>query len=211
MKPSFVLFLLSFFSAFVAAHPHSFLDIKNKVLIANGHLDGFQMSWWLDEITSAELIYEINSSSDKQEAMAKITNEMNDSAISAHYFSELYNANDEPIKFKAKPFQPSLEIVGNRIIYHFTLQLAQPQPLKGQRLRFYTFEPSYYLSMAYEKPSDLTASTQSLCKISLEEPKINQTLRLYAAKLDKSESPELPPDSLSLGAQFAQKVSIICD
>lgn len=203
--------LLCLVSPVVLAHPHSFLDIKNKVLIEQGKLNGFEMSWWLDEITSAELIYEINSAKDKQGAIEKITNEMNVSAVEAHYFSELYNAQNTALKFKAKPFQPSLEIQGNRIIYHFTLQLAEPQPVKQQAFRFYTFEPSYYLAIAYDKDSDLTSTAQSECKVSLEQPKVNQELRLYASKLDKTESPDLPADSLSLGAQFAQKVSIVCD
>lgn len=210
MKSVFSL-LLWLFSPLVLAHPHSFLDMKNKVLITDEKLEGFEMSWWLDEITSAELIYEINSSSDKAAAMRKITAEMDQSAVEAHYFSELYDAKDTPIKFKAAPHNSSLEINGNRIIYHFTLKLANALPLKGQTLRFYTFEPSYYLSMAYEKESDLTASAQSLCKVSLVQPKVNQDLRLYASKLDKTDTPDLPADSLSLGAQFAQKVSIVCD
>lgn len=198
-------------SSVAVAHPHSFLDIKNKVLFEQDKLVGFQLSWWLDEITSAELIYEINNSSDKQAAIEKITKEMNQSAVEAHYFSELYNAKNDPLKFKAAPQQPSLEINGNRIIYHFTLPLAEPQPVKGQAFRFYTFEPSYYLSMAYESEKDLTSTEQPLCKVELVQPKVNQDLRLYASKLDKTESPDLPPDSLSLGAQFAQKVSIVCE
>lgn len=204
------LFLLLLPTSLVA-HPHSFLDMKNQVLIENGKLEGFRLSWWLDEITSAELIYEINADSDKTAAIAKITEEMNTSAVEAHYFSELYNAKNEPIKFKAKPFDPTLEIQGNRVVYHFTLKLADPQAVKGQAFRFYTFEPSYYLSMAYEKESDLSATQQSWCNVSLEQPKINQDLRLYASQLDKNQSPDLPNGSLSLGAQFAQKVSIVCE
>lgn len=207
----FLLFFSLMLSGVALAHPHSFLDIKNKVLFEQNKLHGFEMSWWLDEITSAELIYEINAAADKAAATQKIIDEMNVSAVEAHYFSELYNAKDEPIKFKAEPFKPSLEIQDNRIIYHFTLQLAEPQPLEKQAFRFYTFEPSYYLSMAYDKESDLTATAQSNCKVSLVQPKVNQEIRLYASKLDKTDTPDLPADSLSLGAQFAQKVSIVCD
>lgn len=208
---SLFLSLLCLVSSPLFAHPHSFLDIKNQVIIEQEQLVGFRMSWWLDEITSAELIYEINSSADKSEALKKITAEMDASAVGAHYFSELYNAHNEPVKFKAKPKDSSIEVQGNRVIYHFTLPLASPQKLKGESFRFYTFEPSYYLSMAYEKESDLTATSQSLCKITLEQPKINQELRLYASRLDKNDTPDLPAESLSLGAQFAQKVSIVCD
>lgn len=204
-------FIFSLFSIAVLAHPHSFLDIKNKVMIENGRLNGFAMTWILDEITSAELIYEINQSSDKQAAKQKITQELNESAVNNHYFSELYDEKQTPIKFKAIPINPSIEIQDNRVFYHFELTLATPQDVTARSFHLFTFEPSYYLYMGYEKFSDLTSTDQSLCKVSLEEPQVNKSLRLYASGLDKTASPDMPEDiSQSLGAQFAQKVNIVC-
>ncbi|AUI65404.1 MULTISPECIES: DUF1007 family protein [Glaesserella] len=198
-------------STSIFAHPHSFLDMKNKVLINQDKLDGFELSWMLDEITSAELIYEINSSQDKKQATAKILKELDDSAVGTHYFSELYNQQNQAVKFKGRPHKSSVEIKHNRIIYHFTLLLAEPQAVKGQSFRFFTFEPSYYLAMNYEKASDVSSTEQSLCKVEMIEPTVNQSLRLYASKLDKNETPDMPDNKgLSLGAQFAQKVSIVC-
>ncbi len=207
----FICCFLFLFSVTVSAHPHSFLDMKNKVLIHQDKLEGFEMSWMLDEITSAELIYEISASDNKDDAVKKITQELNQSAVDAHYFSELYDEKDQPIKFKAQPIAPSIEVKDTRIIYHFTLSLAQPQEIAGRSFRLFTFEPSYYLSMAYENAQDVTSTTQNRCEISMTEPKVSQSLRLYASKLDKTETPDMPDDkSLSLGAQFAQKVSIVC-
>lgn len=195
----------------VLAHPHSFVDMKNQVLITDDTLKGFAMSWMLDEITSAELLYEINRAENKPEAIKKITDELSTSAIEAHYFSEFYNEKNEPIKFKAKPINPSVEIQKNRIIYHFELTLAKPQALKGHSFRLYTFEPSYYLSMSYDNASDVTVTHQSICKVSMEEPQVNDSLRLYASSLDKTETPDMPTtSSLSLGAMFSQKVNIVC-
>lgn len=210
MKILFALFF-SFFSLSVFSHPHSFLDMKNKVLIENDQLNGFAMTWILDEITSAELIYEINQSKDKQKTTQKITTELNESAVNNHYFSELYDDKKTPLKFKAQPVNPSIEIDDNRIYYRFELALAKPHTVKDHSFMLFTFEPSYYLYMGYEKFSDLSSTEQNLCKVSLEEPKINQSLRLYASALDKTASPDMPDDiSQSLGAQFAQKVKIEC-
>lgn len=208
-------YLFALFIAVLAlpafSHPHSFLDMRNKVMIENGKLNAFAMTWILDEITSAELVYEIQSAKDKKAAEQKITEELNESAVANHYFSELYDEKEMPIKFKAKPINPRIEIKDNRVFYHFELTLAQPQDVKGRSFRLFTFEPSYYLYMGYEKFSDLTSTEQNECKVTLEEPKVNQSLRLYASSLDKTESPDMPSDkSLSLGAQFAQKVSIQC-
>lgn len=211
MKKYSVLFFALFAAINAFAHPHSFLDMKNKVLINQEKLEGFELSWWLDEITSSELIYEIKSAADRDDAIKKIAEEMDQSAVDNGYFSELYNATNQKLAFKDKPVNSSVEIQDNRVVYNFTLALAEPLSLKGQALRFYTFEPSYYLSMAYEKAEDVTSSEQNLCQIKMEEPKVNQDIRLYASQLDKTETPDLPEDSLSLGAMFAQKVSIVCE
>lgn len=210
MKRYFLLMLL-FLTTPLSAHPHAFLDMQNKVLIEQGELQGFAMSWILDEIASAELIYEIKSSKNKRAAEDKITQELNQSAIDNHYFSELYDEKDTPIKFKGKPVNPRIEVKNQRVYYHFTLALASPPKVAGRHFRLYSFEPSYYLYMGYEKFSDLTSSEQNLCKVSLVEPKINQQLRLYASGLDKTDTPDMPSEHRqSLGAQFAQEVSILC-
>ncbi len=65
--------------------------------------------------------------------------------------------------------------------------------------------------MNYEKASDVSSTEQNLCKVEMIEPTVNQSLRLYASTLDKNETPDMPAErGLSLGAQFAQKVSIVC-
>ncbi|MCK3656889.1 ABC transporter substrate-binding protein [Pasteurellaceae bacterium Macca] len=202
--------LFALFPVMLIAHPHSFLDMKNQVQFEGDTLTGFKMSWQLDEISSAELIYELRSSNNKAAALAKLTKELDQSTVQNHYFSELYNQRDEAIKFQAQPSQSSIEIKDNRIIYHFTLKLAHPQAVTGQSFRLFTFEPSYYLYMSYASAEDVTQTPQPLCSVKMEEAKINQSLKLYASKLDKSEKPDLPSGSLSLGAQFAQKVNILC-
>lgn len=211
MKKLFVALCFSLFSGWLMAHPHSFVDMKNQVLVEHGKLRGFKMAWMLDEITSSELLYEIKQSKDKQAAKKKITDELSQSAVEAHYFSELYDQHQKPIKFKARPTNPRIEIENNRIVYHFELTLAQPQDTSKRHFNLFTFEPSYYLYMGYGNEKDVTISPQNQCQVTMQEPKANQSLRLYASKLDKNETPDFPMENgLSLGAQFAQKVSVIC-
>lgn len=206
---AFLLFFLGF-APLVSAHPHSFLDIQNQVQILDGKLSGFKLSWTLDEITSAELLYEIKTAKDQAAARKKIQAEMDSSAVEAHYFSELYDEKKQPIKFKNRPQNSALEIKGNRVIYHFTLPVAQPVAVAGKSFQFYTFEPSYYLAMEYNSTADLTATAQTACRVSLVEPQVSQDIRLYASKLDKSENPDVQLIGGSLGAMFAQKVQIEC-
>ncbi|AKO38542.1 ABC transporter substrate-binding protein [[Haemophilus] ducreyi] len=215
----------------VMAHPHSFVDLKNKVLVDGTQLKGFQMEWTMDEIASAELIYEVKNNPDHQAAKKSITAEMEQTAIENHYFSYLYNAKDQPLKFSVKPSNTTFRIAGNRVVFYITfylskpydlknnairfytyeLYLSKPYDLKNNAIRFYTYEPSYYMAMEYNNQQDLSINS-SECKAKLTQPNVNNSLRLYASSLDKNQKPNMPDgEDNSLGAQFAQTVEVVCE
>lgn len=198
-------------SALAEAHPHSFVDLKNQVLIENNKLKGFKMEWTMDEIASAELIYEVNNSPDKAHTIKSITDEMTQTAVEAHYFSYLYDTQNKPIKFTSRPTDTSFKIDNNRVTFYITFYVSQPYDLKNRSVRFYTYESSYYIAMEYNKVQDVSIDAAQ-CKAEMSQPKVSNALKLYASSLDKNQSPDSPEnDDNSLGAQFAQKVSIVCN
>lgn len=202
--------LFSALSQSVVAHPHSFIDMQNEVLIEQKQLLGFKMRWVLDEIASSELIYEIKASSDKKQAEKIIVDDLAKTAVENHYFSYLYNDKNEPIKFSSKIADYRFEIKENRAIFYFAFHLAKPYSLANQTANLFTYEPTYYIGMEYNSEKDLQGANEQ-CQVALVEPKVNTSLKLYASKLDKGDTPDMPiEDGLSLGAQFAQKVAIKC-
>ncbi|MDP8163458.1 DUF1007 family protein [Pasteurella skyensis] len=208
MKKILILLTFSLISITCSAHPHSWIDMKNNVLIEEGKLIGFQMEWTLDEMASSSLIYEMKVSEDKLETRKEITKDMQNTAISNHYFSYLYDENNQPIKYTTKPKNTYFEIKNNQVIFHITFYLTYPQEVKNRRFKLFTYEPSYYISMSYEDSNALLLSdVDSLCKLELKEPQINADLKEYASNLDKSDNPD---ENLSLGAQFSQEVVIVC-
>ncbi|HGO5854807.1 TPA: DUF1007 family protein [Mannheimia haemolytica] len=195
----------------VIAHPHSFVDLKNKVIVDGSLLKSFQMEWMLDEVTSSELIYELNNSKDKEKTQKDITAEMVQSALQNHYFSVLYDSKNQPIKFTTQPTETRFEVKQNRVVFYITFHLSKPYDLKQNRAIFSTYEPSYYIAMEYNRENEVSISNAS-CKATLKQPQVDTKLRLYASSLDKTQSPDMPTnEDYSLGAQFAQKVEIICD
>lgn len=207
----FSVFSVTLFSSLLIAHPHSFVDLKNNVLIEGTKLNAFEMEWALDEIASAELIYEVNNSTDRVATEKSIANEMTQTAIETHYFSYLYDAKDQPIKFSAKPRNTHFKIHGNRVVFYITIPLSKPHDLKNNPVRFYTYEPSYYIGMEYNNDKALSTTAQQ-CKAMLSQPKISDSLRLYASSLDKNQSSKMSEnEDNSLGAQFAQKVTVLCE
>lgn len=207
----FVIALSTLLTTYAYSHPHSFVDLKNKVVVDGTMLRSFQMEWMLDEIASSELIYEMNNSVDKAKTRQAITAEMVHSARQNHYFSVLYNSKNQPIKFSSQPTETRFEIKNNRVVFYITFHLSKPYELKQNKVILSTYEPSYYIAMEYNRANEISISNPS-CKVTLLQPQVDNKLRLYASSLDKTQSQEMVDNQDdSLGAQFAQKVEIICD
>lgn len=206
-----LLILITCFIAFpVFSHPHSFIDLQTQIRMEKHHLQGFSVQWTLDEIASSELIYELKTAPDREAAERSISEELAQTALNNHYFSYLYDEQNQPIKFSATPLMPSIRIQGAQVIFSMRFNVAKPYDMRGKYVNFYTYEPSYYIGMEYNSENDVQID-DSNCAVALHQPQASQALRLYAANLDKNEQPDMPADEASsLGAQFAQKVSIQC-
>ncbi|QGM80641.1 DUF1007 family protein [Otariodibacter oris] len=227
MKKYALIILLSylFFTENLLAHPHTFIDMKNKVLVEDNKLRGFDMSWRLDEITSSQLIYELKNAEDKQRAEQDIIGELSLYIMGNQFFSRLYNEKDKRIQFDELPISPSIKIEDSRITYDFELPLLNPVETKGHTFKLFTFEPTYYLSMSYLDHRDITIDPESQCTVSITESKVDESLRLYASQLDQAATPDmssisqfkksdsdLPSDiEYSLGSRFAQRANIDCN
>ena len=204
MKSLFTL-LFSLFSLNVLAHPHAFVDLKTQVLTENQTLKGFRMSWTLDEIASSTLIYEMQSSADPNKTKQDLTQEMIDTAKKDHYFSYLYNQKSNLIPFTEAPSDYGFVVENNRIIFSMNVYLSEPQKLSTVPITLMSYEPTYYMAMEYNYQSDVSIDDKK-CEIKVVQPKVDDTLKLYASSLDKDQTPE----DQSLGRAFAQKVEMKC-
>ena len=57
----------------------------------NGLLTGFKMRWTMDEITSADLLYDAGSAKPGSEIWKKLAAEVMANVLGQHYFSELWH------------------------------------------------------------------------------------------------------------------------
>ena len=192
----------------VLAHPHSFISLKTEVVADNGLLTGFNMRWTMDEITSADLLYDAGNAKPGDEVWKKLAAEVMANVLGQHYFSELWH-NGQRVKFDNRPDGYGLEREGHQAVLTFTLPLAKPQPLAGQTLTLSTFDPTYYVDMYYDKDADFTLPTamKTSCTAKVMTPKPNEKMLSYAQSLDKADA---PPEDMELGNYFAQKVTLQC-
>lgn len=206
MKIALITLTLLFSSA-AWSHPHSFIDMKTEFVSGNGHLLGMKMVWTMDEITSADLLYDAGKAKPGDVVWKKLAAQVMAHVLGQHYFSEAWQ-DKKQVKFLNLPKEYQLSRNGNKVVLEFIVLFGEPQSLTKQ-YRIQTFDPDYFVDMYYDNPQALTmdATVKAHCQIDLYTPKPDASLKQYALSLDKVDA---PPQDMGLGQQFAQTVMLTC-
>ncbi|WP_236849246.1 DUF1007 family protein [Chania multitudinisentens] len=199
---------LSLFSVGVAAHPHSFIDMNTTFVVKNQKLVGLKMIWVMDEITSADLLYDAENAQNDTEVWKKLAAEVMANVLGQHYFTDIYR-DGKPIKYLNLPTEYHLSRQGHQAVLEFVLPLAEPQALAGKPFEISTYDPTYFVDMTYQDKTalHLPAEIAKHCQFSLVTPQPDVSLQAYALSLDKNDS---PGEDMALGQQFAQRVTLQC-
>ncbi|WP_198509571.1 DUF1007 family protein [Yersinia kristensenii] len=196
------------YSQLAQAHPHSFIDMDASFVSEKKTLVGIKMVWTMDEITSADLLYDAENAKSDSEIWKKLAAEVMANVLGQHYFTDIYR-DGKPVKYKNLPTEYHLSRQGHQAVLEFILPLAEPQPLAGKPFIISTYDPTYFVDMTYDgnKAIRLSAEMAKSCKLTLFTPNPNASLQAYALSLDKSDS---PGEDMELGKQFAQRVTVQC-
>lgn len=203
------LLLMAGLSSFTAqAHPHSFISLKTTPVIEQGQLTGLKMQWLMDELTSADLLYDAGDAKPDSPVWKKLAAEVMANVLRQDYFTEVWQQGKK-MKFMAQPSEYRLERVEHQAMLSFVLPLSAPQPLQGASFQFSTFDPSFYVDMTYIEDTDvfLPPDLTTRCHISVLTPEPSEEMMDFAASLDKDDA---PPEDMALGKKFAQKVTLQC-
>lgn len=119
------------FSKKVIAHPHSFIALQTEVIAENGQFVGLKMRWAMDEMTSADLLYDAGNASADSVVWKTLADEVMENVRLQNYFTEVWHDSKKELLLEA-PGGWKLERENHRAIFSFMLQLAVPQPLTGQ-------------------------------------------------------------------------------
>lgn len=203
-----LLTLLMALSPAVVAHPHSFIDMKTALVAQGDTFTGLKMTWTMDEITSADLLYDAGDARPGSVVWKKLAAGVMANVLGQHYFSEVWH-NKQRVKFLNLPTEYNLSRNGHKAVLEFILPLAEPPTLTGQHFEILTFDPTYFVDMFYDNPGALTlpSALQARCRFTLTTPKPNDSLKQYALSLDKADA---PAEEMDLGRQFAQTVGLTC-
>ncbi|WP_109078407.1 zinc transporter binding subunit ZevA [Aggregatibacter kilianii] len=209
MKKPFLLLLSLLSVQPVFAHPHAFIEMKNKILVENQQLVGFSMQWILDEPSSAAMLYDVQQTHGDKKALQKLIDEVIGNVVNEHYFSYLFDKQGNKIKYSAMPKNYGMKSSGSQVLYFFDFTLSKPQLLKDNEFTLSTYDPTYYVSMYYADPTKSAVDFSALpanCQGEVLEPQVDDKIKRYASSLDQTQRDE----DNTLGAMFAQKVRLIC-
>ncbi|MCI7353859.1 MAG: zinc transporter binding subunit ZevA [[Actinobacillus] rossii] len=207
MKKCFSILCLTLWAMQAVAHPHAFIDLKTKLLVENNQLVGFSTQWTLDAPSSSELLYELKRSD--EQGKQNLTEELFKNIVYEHYFSYLYDRQNNKIKFKKQPINYGLKAVDARLQYYFDVQLAKPVDLSNNEFTLMIYDKTYYVAMFYpatDKSILDFSQLPSQCHGKLLEPQVNAKIQQYASSLDQTQRDE----DDTLGQMFAQRIQIIC-
>ena len=204
---TYSLLLGLFVSCGVLAHPHAFIDMQTAPIIENNQLTGLSMKWTLDEASSSAVIYDMKQAKTKNDQQ-KLIDDVMGNVVSEHYFSYLYDAQNNKIKYSPHPKNYGVKIQGLQLQYYFDVPLTHSQNLEKNTFSLQTYDPTYYVAMTYASKSavDFSALPKN-CQGKLIEPNVDEKIQSYASSLDKSQKNE----DDSLGVMFAQKIIIQCE
>ena len=208
VKRIIITLFLAVLSFGAGAHPHSFIHLKTEIVSENDQFVALKMRWTMDEITSADLLYDAGNAKPGDEIWKKLAAEVMANVLGQHYFTEVWH-DGKKVKFKNRPTEYGMAREEHQAVLTFVLPLAEAQPLSGQKYTISTFDPTYYVDMFYDKDSDfsLPAALRAACKATVMTPKPNDKMLSYAQSLDKADA---PPEDMALGSYFAQKVTLTC-
>ncbi|MGY3070117.1 ABC-type uncharacterized transport system substrate-binding protein [Ewingella americana] len=182
--------------------------MQTTLVTKDQQLTGLKMVWTMDEITSADLLYDAQKAKSDSTVWKKLAAEVMARVLSQHYFTDFYR-DGKPIKYLDLPSEYQLSRKGDQAVLEFVMPLAAPQPLSGAPMIFSTFDPSYFVDMTYKDKTALHIPPElaQSCTLALFTPKPDASLQSYALSLDKADA---PPEDMDLGQQFAQKVTLQC-
>ncbi|MGL1269231.1 DUF1007 family protein, partial [Vibrio parahaemolyticus] len=80
------------------AHPHSFISLQSTVVVRDDQFIALKMRWTMDEITSADLLYDAGDAPPDSEIWKKLAAEVMANVLGQHYFTEVWH-NGKKVKF----------------------------------------------------------------------------------------------------------------
>ena len=171
-------------------------------------LSGLKMRWTMDEITSADLLYDAGNAKPGDEIWKKLAAEVMANVLGQHYFTEFWH-NGQRVKFLNRPTEYGMTRDGHQAVLTFPARWRTLSRWPGRSTRFprLTLPTMSICIMTRTATYGCRTRCKKICKIGVHTPKPSEEMLNFAVSLDKADA---PPEDMELGKQFAQEVTLQC-
>lgn len=193
------------------AHPHAWIDLTVHVRFdAQGQVTALREEWLFDEYYTAFALEALGKSPGDEltsEDMQVLVDQSMEALQEYRYFTRISVGTKDLDTDKAKDAAGVMQDGRWKMV--FTLPLSEPRAPGKQGIAYAIYDPSYYIEMLHLEGSGAVVLEQAPgnCSYRKTRPEPNFEALSLAAAADM----ERPDGTATLGALFAEKVTIRCD
>lgn len=195
----------------VAAHPHSWIDMKaDMILDEQGQLIAIRQHWSFDTYFSMVTLADaINEHGDKETGLKKMADQMIANLTRLRFFSVLTVDGNEIELPRPSSYQLAENTHKEPTVLELEMRfdITQSMDIQDKSLTWSVFDPTYYIAMNYWTVENVSieGGPGAQCQLNLDSPNPSFELIEYAQSLDRTRK-----DTDGLGINFAEKVRIDC-
>ncbi|MBX3508103.1 MAG: DUF1007 family protein [Parvibaculum sp.] len=191
------------------AHPHVWIDMRTELRFDDeGRVTAVQIAWTFDEFYSAFALEGAprNGSGYDPAYLAELAGINLQNLAEWDYFTEISSGGNNIALGIAEDGKSTWDEASGRLSLSFTVPLKEPlAPAAAAPLQLRVYDPSYYISIEYEKtdPVRMTGTVPQGCTLASETPNVeNVWLGLPETAFTDENS--------RIGASFATIVTVTC-
>jgi ABC-type uncharacterized transport system substrate-binding protein len=194
-----------------SAHPHVWVTMKSELVYApDGSVTGVRHAWTFDDMFSVFATQGIDAKKKGEftrEELAPLA-EVNVTSLKEYDFFTQAQANGKKVEFTEPPagyyldFNPKDTV----LTLHFTLPLKEP--VKAKDLTIEIFDREFFVDFSFaEKDPAKLVGAPAQCKLTVGKPQeMNAAMSQQLSQL----GPDQKNTSMTIGAEFANKLSVKC-
>lgn len=194
-----------------SAHPHVWVTVKSELVYApDGTVTGVRHAWTFDDMFSVFATQGIEAKKKGEftrEELAPLA-EVNVTSLKEYDFFTQATADGKKVEFNEPPAGYYLDYNSKDTVLtlHFTLPLKEPVKAKDLSLEIYDREFFVDFSFATKEPAKLVGAPAK-CKLAVGRPaEMGAAMTQQLGQLGRDQK----NTSLTLGAEFANKLSVKC-
>jgi ABC-type uncharacterized transport system substrate-binding protein len=194
-----------------SAHPHVWVTVKSELVYApDGSVTGVRHAWTFDDMFSVFATQGIDSKSKGEftrDELAPLA-EVNVSSLKEYDFFTHAKADGTKVEFNEPPAGYYLDF--NRkdtvLTLHFLLPLKSP--VKAKDLTIEVYDQEFFVDFSFiEKDPAKLVGAPAQCKLTVGRPQeMNAALSQQLSQM----GPDQRDPSLTIGAEFANRLSVKC-